>query len=302
MKNYYEQIKEKITAQEVLKKYLGEPQRVTGNSALYSSPFREGDTEPSFSATDRWIKDFGGDFSGDIISFVSKLKGISIYESLNLLIKDFGLDIRGVSQNENMKVKEKRVKKEIKEIVIVKGIETKAILNMFDTVSFPSKPTSSSIGGIKNRIENSNMSTYSLEEIQNKIIQGYTSIPSGIKGDVNKNWKNQQIFMIDIDNVIKVDNKQEKINFSDSRHVTLEKVIKHCTETNLLPTFIYYTFSHTEEQHKMRLVYVFEAPITNIEIAKKIYSILLNKLKILNIDELPTNLESMFLRWQKNSI
>ena len=71
--------------------------------------------------------------------------------------------------------------------------------------------------------------------------------------------------------------------------------MNYCRENNILPTFIYNTFSHTEIQHKFRLVYVFETPITNMEKAKQVLTKLLDDLKEFNPDTSKKNLGDMFL-------
>lgn len=104
--------------------------------------------------------------------------------------------------------------------------------------------------------------------------------------------------MVDIDNTKKYGKNVEKIYSNNEEHITVEKAISYCEKICLVPTFIYYTFSHTEQQHKMRLVYVLEQPVTDIEKAKGIYEFLKKALKPLNIDVAPTQLETLFFGGQ----
>ena len=97
--------------------------------------------------------------------------------------------------------------------------------------------------------------------------------------------------MLDIDN--KIDG--EDIFLEDSRHVTEQMVLDYCKKINLLPTIIYNTFSHTDSQHKFRLVYVFQEPLKDINVAKQIPKVLLDKLSNFNPDYSKKNLADMFL-------
>ena len=142
------------------------------------------------------------------------------------------------------------------------------------------------------------MLPYSLEQLKKKMSEGFTSIPAGIKN--NKEWEEKeafiQIFMVDIDNSIKNGKEKEKIEVTDSRHITVEKIVKYCEEINLQPTFIYYTLSHNEEkQHRFRLVYILEHEVRDKEIVQGIYKFLLEKFKNYNIDESTIDLSRMFL-------
>lgn len=104
--------------------------------------FANGDNDPSLSAKDAYIKDFGGDFAGDIFEFLMRLKNISKKEALEMLGKDFDLDIDISKKSSNKRKKAKKVKAEpvIPKVKLVPGQETQEILNMFDTIAFKNKP------------------------------------------------------------------------------------------------------------------------------------------------------------------
>lgn len=140
--NIWQQIKEKIPARDVLEFYLGNAQKNSSSNSMWTSPFREGDNDPSLSAKNEHIKDFGGDFSGDIFEFLMRLKKISKKEALEMLVKDFELDIDISKRSSNKRKKAKKVKVEpvIPKVKLVPGQETQEILNMFDTVAFKNKP------------------------------------------------------------------------------------------------------------------------------------------------------------------
>ncbi len=146
------------------------------------------------------------------------------------------------------------------------------------------------------------MLPYSLEQLKKKMSEGFTSIPAGIKN--NKEWEEKeafiQIFMVDIDNCIKNGKEKEEIEVENTRHITVDKIVKYCEEINLQPTFIYYTLSHNEEkQHRFRLVYVLEHEVRDKEIVQAIYQFLIEKFKKYNLDESTVDLSRMFLGGKK---
>lgn len=144
------------------------------------------------------------------------------------------------------------------------------------------------------------MLPYSLDTLKKKIADGFTSIPAGIKTNAEWEEKGQmQIFMLDIDNAIKNDNKKENILATDPHHITVEKVVEYSKKVNLEPTFIYYTLSHSKKQHKLRLVYVLENEVKDKEIVNGIYNFLLDTFKDFNLDESTTDLSRMFLGGKK---
>jgi effector-binding domain-containing protein len=69
----------------------------------------------------------------------------------------------------------------------------------------------------------------------------------------NKNWLSQQIFMLDFDGGI-------------SKTEVKERFEKY----GITPNFIYYTFSHTEEKEKFRVVLLMDTEVTDSKIATHI--------------------------------
>lgn len=176
-------------------------------------------------------------------------------------------------------------------IQIKQGKKPKSIICKFDEKEFTSKPKTSEVGAIKNRIQNNTFTTYkTIKEIQQEILKGKTCIPSAIKGNVKENWKEQQVFLLDIDNKI----EDEDIKVEDDRHITVEKAVEICKQHNLEPTFIYNTFSNSEKQNKFRLVFIFEEAIENLEIARQVLSLLHTELQELDLDTSKKNLSDMF--------
>ena len=163
---------------------------------------------------------------------------------------------------------------------------------MFDNVEYSHKPTD--CWAIKNRIEKLEMKKYSIEEIQKNILKGKTLIPAGIKDNAEKNFKLQQVFCMDFDNSENINGEKVNYTINNPYHISIEKILKYCEQKNCVPTFIYTTFSHTENQHKYRLIYIFEQPIENYKEANLIVSKLFSIFKDFRPDIKTKNLATMF--------
>ena len=232
-------LKKQVSAQQVVSKYLGVPKNVTGKASFWDTPFRDNIiSRATLKVTEDYIVDLGGDFKGDIIYFMCKLKHIKPYEAIQMIAKDF--NVQGLSEYiGDDEVKVKKESKKVEKIVLDKvEQEAKEIWTMLDIIDFKKKPTEDEIGAIKGRIPSLKVASYDLNTLCQKLTSGHTCIPAGIVGNSDKNWKSQQVFMIDIDNVIKVGRKMQKILEGDSRHVTLEKVVEYCGMIGLSPTAI----------------------------------------------------------------
>lgn len=290
-RDFYSYIKKKISPTKIARYYLGREAEIRGDSLVYYSPLRKMERTPSFYVNDEMgIHDFGTGKHYDVISFVAELLKINYWEATQEIFAEFNLDINDVKHIEEV-AKHELIK--IPNVNIVRGNKPKTIVCYFDQEEFRNKPKDNYIlGGIKNRIVNNNFKVYAnVEQIQNEILRGKTCIPSAIKGNPKENWRQQQIFLIDFDNKI----GDENFTIDNPNHVLEDEILDYCKEKNILPTFIYNTFSHTEIQHKFRLVYVFETPITNIEIAKQVLIKLLDDLNEFNPDTSKKNLADMFL-------
>ena len=76
-------------------------------------------------------------------------------------------------------------------------------------------------------------------------------------GASSRHWKNQQIFAVDIDN--------DKYKQGDPKYITIDKAIRMCKDKKCPPAFIYTTYSHKEEHHKFRVVFVSTEEITTFD-------------------------------------
>lgn len=267
-----------LKATDVAEAYIGQADRISGDNLIYYSPLRTKERTASFFVSDkRGLHDFGTGKHYNIISFVAKLFDIDYWSATKKLIIDFQLDFRKVDIE---KIREPTVKEKVKKINVVQGNKAEKIICYFDNMCYKVKPKND-IALIKNRITDNNFTTYqNVKEIAIEILKGKTCIPSAIKGKADQNWIRQQVFLLDFDNKIEgID-----LNASSEKYVTEKQVLDYCKSIKLLPSIIYNTFSNTEEQHKFRLVFIFEEEITDIEIAKKIQMLLLDKFKSFNPD------------------
>lgn len=168
-----------------------------------------------------------------------------------------------------------------------------------DNVKFNNKPQGSNVGAIINRMTIDKATEYSIEEIKNSILEGKTIRPAYCGGS-EETWQSQQMFFIDIDN------KPAKTKgMSDEEYKTLveeyiksdkyktyEQVIEKCKSIELIPNFVYTSFNHKPEHHKMRLVFILDKNITDCETAKKVQLYLMDIIG--GIDEQCKNLNRIY--------
>ena len=285
-----------LKATDVAQTYLGQADKISGDSLVYYSPLRLKERTPSFFASNkRGLHDFGTGEHYNVISFVAKLFNLDYWSATKKLIIDFQLDFRKVDVE---KIRGPTTKEKPKKINVVQGNKAEKIVCYFDNICYKVKPKND-VALIKNRIVDNSFRTYqNVKEIAIEILKGKTCIPSAIKGNADRNWRRQQVFLLDFDN--KYEGKD--LNESSEKYVTEGQILEYCKSIKLLPSIIYNTFSHTEKQQKFRLVFIFEEEITDIEIAKKIQMLLLEKFKGFNPDMSKKNLSDMYFRSEKRFV
>lgn len=112
---------------------------------------------------------------------------------------------------------------------------------------------------IKYRVQNSQPSEYTIDSLKKEIEKGKTISPSVMRGTKAQDFIEQQLFMVDIDNA----NEQYPI-------LNVDDAINICKNNNIPLAFYYYSFSHTEEKPKYRLVFILDEIVTNKETRDKI--------------------------------
>ncbi len=298
MQDLFNFVKEQVDARELVREYLGEPAEKGDKTWKWNSPFREGDRDPSLCAEKVKIKDFGGIFKGDIFNFVVAMgKAINCFEAMKVIAKKFGIELPGEFNTKYTKnVQNTKTKPEEYFVLHPTERKTDEIYCMFDNIAFSRKPVGQEIGIIKNSIPSLEPMSYPLQDIKAKLITGHTCIPAGIKSQ--NDWQDginfYQVFMVDVDNVKTIDGVKKNITVDSEKHITVKKIIEYCKEINLLPTFVYYTFSNTEQQHKFRLVYILYKATQDKNVVKGIYNFFKENFKDYNIDTAPTNIATMF--------
>ncbi len=130
---------------------------------------------------------------------------------------------------------------------------------------YDEKPSGKENGGIKSRLQkDTSPSVVTLEELVQRIETGH-SISPGIMGGMSaKDWKEQQLFLVDIDNE------------EDGPMLRIKNAKAICKENNLPLAFYYQTFSYTKEYPKFRLAFVMDKPVTDEGKRKKIMETLVN--------------------------
>lgn len=134
-----------------------------------------------------------------------------------------------------------------------------------DPKGYDEKPSGKEIGGIKSRLQKGTRpSLVTLEELVQKIRTGHSISPGIMEGMSAKNWKEQQLFMVDIDN----EEDGPILRIKDARAI--------CRDNGLPLAFCYQTFSYTKEHPKFRLGFVMDKPITDADMRKHIMETLVN--------------------------
>lgn len=122
--------------------------------------------------------------------------------------------------------------------------DTKFLVQI-DSKAFTQKPESNDIGGIKTRTQNSQAKYLTTKELATGIEQGKSFSLGILDGGLGaSNWKEQQIFGVDIDN-----------NEKNLPILTPKEAIQICKDNEILPMLCYKTFSNSEEKPKYRLLF-----------------------------------------------
>lgn len=122
-----------------------------------------------------------------------------------------------------------------------------------DTIGYENKEfAKDNMKIIKRRVQCSSAVETTIEELAKAIRQGKTISPTVMSGTKEKDFEEQQVFMVDIDN------KKTDIPF-----LTVEEALSICEKNHLPPVLYYYSFSHKEEIPKFRLVFVMNEVITD---------------------------------------
>lgn len=158
-----------------------------------------------------------------------------------------------------------------------------------DTKGYKEKPKKKA-GEIKPRLQKSStIVEVSLKELIEAVEEGKTISPAVMKGTKAEDFIEQQVYMVDIDN----NNKKKHI-------LQVEEAISIC-EKNCLPlAFYYFSFSHTEEIPKFRLVFVMNEVITDSDLRLMIIQNLIALFE--QADTSCTNADRIFFGTNKEAV
>lgn len=317
----FQEAKMLLNPRDIVIDFLGEPSKISGDNYFWKSPFYDGDNDPSFCVSPEQISDFssGSDFGNgnDIFNFIVKYNDLthcitenkmSSIEALKWVNQNYnlGLKLNTVNDTKNTNISKTtkkliKVKYSLKLKENAKSATTNGIYAYFDEHKFSKKPNGDETGKIKNSIDKDYAGVYYIDEIKKMLIDGQTCIPSAIKS--KNDWKDEenyyQIFMLDFDNSIVENKKKTKLMIDDERHITVDKILAYCKSINLIPSFIYYTFSHTEKQHKFRVVYILDKPLNQKKVVEGIYSYFKELFKDFYIDTAACDIARLFYGGKK---
>ncbi len=133
-----------------------------------------------------------------------------------------------------------------------KNVLEEKIKVCLDYEGFNEKPHKGEVIKISGRI--AGQVTYlSIDDLMRNVTipNARTFTPAVFNDDkrTSQSWKSQQVFALDIDSGLRI-----------------EEAIKLGTKLRVEPTFIYTTFSHTNENHKFRMVFILNEEIQDIRV------------------------------------
>lgn len=139
---------------------------------------------------------------------------------------------------------------------------------LIDNKPYTSKPDSKETACIKIRLAKPEaLKECTLNEIVECIGKGYTFVPAVLEnGTKNKNWKQQQLIGVDIDNEVEA----EILTPEEAITLLNDKGIKICA--------YYHTFNSSEVKPKFRLLFILKEATCNQEEAKLILKTLMDLL------------------------
>lgn len=127
---------------------------------------------------------------------------------------------------------------------------------MLDKKKFDNKPTGYETGGVQKRICQTEIE---IEDLAIGLCNGMTCKPALLNGTKSVDWISQNVFALDFDH-----------------DTTIEKELQNCNTLGIIPVFGYTSFSHSEQEHHFRLVFVTDEVITDVEKRNKLQITLIN--------------------------
>lgn len=115
---------------------------------------------------------------------------------------------------------------------------------MYFNHRFKEKPQGKECGWVQKSLKQTSIS---IEDLANALVHGASFKPAALTGgNKSENWTQQQLFGLDFDDGISIENAHNKV-----------------MSLGITPCFMYTTFSHKEDHHKFRMVFCNDTVITN---------------------------------------
>lgn len=98
-----------------------------------------------------------------------------------------------------------------------------------------------------------------MRQLAQKIGTGHTVCPAVLNGSKAADWREQQVFMVDIDNADK-----------NQPQLSEEQAVEICDEHGLPLAMYYQTFGYSEDHPKFRLVFILDSVVTEPNLRRTI--------------------------------
>lgn len=123
---------------------------------------------------------------------------------------------------------------------------------ILDKVSRPHKIQNMVGYVIANCKKNGAIYEATIEEIAEALTSGHAIVPAVLEGGFGKkDWKAQQLFMLDVDNAV-TDKYQEKHPEFNLKKISIEEAYTYLTTLGIKPVFMYKSYSYNEAEDKIK--------------------------------------------------
>lgn len=144
---------------------------------------------------------------------------------------------------------------------------------MYFNHRFKEKPQGKQCGWVQKSLTQVNIT---IENLADALCHGASFKPAVlVGGNKAKNWAEQQLFGLDFDDKIRIEEAYNKV-----------------ISLGITPCFMYTTFSHKEEHHKFRMIFCNDTVITNGNVRDKLQATLMGIIG--GIDEVCFNRDRLF--------
>jgi len=122
------------------------------------------------------------------------------------------------------------------------------------------KPTGKAWSRISQRVlKSTSIAEVTVRQLAQKIGTGHTVCPAVLNGSKAADWREQQVFMVDIDNADK-----------NQPQLSEEQAVEICDEHGLPLAMYYQTFGYSEDHPKFRLVFILDSVVTEPNLRRTI--------------------------------